>query len=115
MPSIKPAIPGEKKRKIPSSAEKKKTPRSRRVSDALSNGSGLLSPDSAIGGSPNHDSSENLIDMHQILENGFSHSPVGGTGARVEESLGESQNHVVLENGISSEAPEENGIDSETS
>ena len=116
MPSIKPAIPGEKKRKIPSSAEKKKTPKSRRVSDALSNGSGLLSPDSAIGGSPSHDSSENLIEMHQTLENGFSHSsPVGGTGARVEEILEESQNHVVLENGVSSEAPGENGINSETS
>merc|ERR1712107_377233 len=54
--------------------------------------------------------------MHQTLENGFSHSsPVGGSGARVEEILEESQNHVVFENGVSSEAPEENGINSETS
>merc|ERR1712001_366974 len=92
MPSIKQAIPGEKKRKIPSSAEKKKPPKSRRLSDALTNGSGILSPDSAIGISPTHDSFENLIDVHQTSENGFSHDHLG-SAARVEEIQEESHNN----------------------
>ena len=118
MPSIKQAIPGEKKRKIPSSAEKKKTSKSRRVSEALSNGSGILSPcpefevfvggteqrilspDSAIGISPSHDGFENLIDMHQAAENGISHNPLG-SAARVEDIPEESHNHNCLENGTS--------------
>ena len=106
MPSIKQAIPGEKKRKIPSSAEKKKTPKSRRLSDALTNGSGILSPDSAIGISPTHDSFENLIEVHQTSENGFSHDHLG-SAARVEEIQEESHNnHNYLANGTSLEVVE---------
>jgi len=106
MPSIKQAIPGEKKRKIPSSAEKKKTPKSRRLSDALTNGSGILSPDSAIGISPTHDSFENLIEVHQTSENGFSHDHLG-SAARVEEIQEESHNnHNYLANGTSLEVAE---------
>ena len=103
MPSIKQAIPGEKKRKIPSSADKKKTSKSRRMSEALSNGSGILSPDSGI--SPNHDSFENLIHVHQVAENGISHNPLG-SAARVEEVQEESHNHNGLENGTSLEVAE---------
>jgi len=105
MPSIKQAIPGEKKRKIPSSAEKKKTSKSRRVSEALSNGSGILSPDSAIGISPSHDGFENLIDVPQASENGISHNPLG-SAARVEDIQEESHNHNCLENGTSLEVAE---------
>jgi len=106
MPSIKQAIPGEKKRKIPSSAEKKKTSKSRRVSEALSNGSGILSPDSAIGISPSHDGFENLIDVHQASENGISHNNPLGSAARVEDIQEESHNHNCLENGTSLEVAE---------
>ena len=105
MPSIKQATPGEKKRKIPLSADKKKTTKSRRVSEALSNGSGILSPDSAIEISPNHDSFENLIEVHEAAENGISHNPLG-SAARVEEIQEESHNHNCLENGTSLEVAE---------
>merc|ERR1719507_886701 len=105
MPSIKQAIPGEKKRKIPLSANKKKTSKSRRVSEALSNGSGILSPDSGIEISPSHDSFENLIEVHEAAENGISHNPLG-SAARVEEIQEESHNHNCLENGTSLEVAE---------